>query len=309
MEAQQDEASRLRQALMDAWASRSDETPQGKLQQSATAIGDLNEVEQELQWLARQQQENAQEVHRMQHLESQKGSLQRKFRALSEEKAALHSARVDLGNAGGMLRETIASQSEGFVRRVDDLEQQKRTTHQDRAKLLNECADLQAQLDKLAPEMGSITDIEAKHCKLEQDRHHLSDESQRLRDVNAALGVLLMGDLAPQEGRREDGDATNLAQGIMKVLQLQRRLNERQGAHATEKQKLVDRIWQMDRQAAPHDPSMARDQQPGQSNPDRRGGTTSSSGEGLSSIASSTVSGALRGGLDRLRDSALNAVL
>lgn len=299
--AQEAEATRLRQALVDSWAARADPTtaePQSTLQ-------DLDGVEEELKWLSRLQQESSAEVHRMQHLERQESMLQARLREVSEEKASLQSARVDLGNAGGTLREAIASQSEGWVRRVDDLEQQRRMTDQDRVKLLNECADLQARIDAMKLELHSVSELETQHAELQADRQRLADESRRLREVNAALGVLLLVDHAPPPSSADEGDATGLAEALTRVLQLQKRLNERQEAHALEKQNLADRIRELERQAAQPDEVPAATAKSRVFAPQPRGG------RGATGPAATPASGALasatsvlRGGLGKLRDAA-----
>lgn len=301
LEEQEAEAARLRQALMDSWAARGDLSEA----QPKSALQDLDGVEEELRWLARMQQESAADNHRAQSLERQEVVLQSKVRELSEEKAALQSARVDLGAAGGTMREAIAYQSEGWVKRVDDLEQKRKTTDQDRVKLINEIADAQARLDAIAPELESIEELETRHAGLQGDRRRLTDESQRLRDVNGALGVLLLGSDAPP-GTGGEGDAGAVAQALTRVLQLMKRLNERQGAQSLEKDKLVDRIRELERQAA----------QPGADDtfvpPPRAAAApqaTPPTAAPTLATATSAVGGALRGGWGRLRDATADALL
>jgi len=314
LEEQEAEGARLRQALMDSWAARADP------EEPASTLQDLAGVEEELNWLTRMQQESTAELHRTQHLERSEAALQARVRELSEEKAALQSARVDLGTAGGTLRETIASQSEGWVRKVDDLEQQRRMTDGDRVKLINECADLQARLDAIAPQLEGVQELEEKHAKLKAERGRLADESQRLRDVNGALGVLLLGDDAPPPVAGEGGDAGAVAEALTRVVQLQSRLNDRMEAQALEKQSLADRIRDLERQALqPNGGLQAADEKAGGSNsfaPQARGlssaAHTASGAVPLSgsiSSASAAVGGALRGGFGRLRDAAASAVL
>merc|ERR1740121_1748277 len=131
---------------MDSWAARSCADPFEEAPRPQSSLEDLDSVEEQLEWLTRMQQESSVEVQRMQFLERQEATLQARLRELSEEKAQLQSARVDLGNAGGTLREAIASQSDRWVKTVDDLEQKRRMTDDDRVKLMSECADLQGRL-------------------------------------------------------------------------------------------------------------------------------------------------------------------
>jgi len=302
LEEQEAETAKLRQALIDAWAARADPVD-ASAAQPASALEDLDGVEEELRWLSRMQQESAAEVHRTQQLERQEAALQARLRDLSEEKASLQSARVDLGNAGGTLREAIASQSEGWVRRVDDLERARKLADQDRTKLMTECADLQARLDGMTSELSAIQDLEGRHRQQTSDRRRLADESSRLREVNGALGVLLLGDHAPPPSPGDEAAA--VAEAITRVLQLQKRLNGRQEAQATEKHRLLDRIRDLERQAAQPDASLMAKPKAGSYAPPSR---TSASARPAPS-ASSAVGDALRGGLGKLREAAVSAVL
>jgi len=63
-------------------------------------------------------------------------------------------------------------------------------------KLISEIADAQARLEVLAPELKGLAELEGRHARLKAERKALADASQRLRDVNGALGVLLLGDAA-----------------------------------------------------------------------------------------------------------------
>eukprot|EP00928_Gymnodinium_smaydae_P016670 TRINITY_DN16295_c0_g1_i1.p1 TRINITY_DN16295_c0_g1~~TRINITY_DN16295_c0_g1_i1.p1 ORF type:complete len:487 (+),score=155.68 TRINITY_DN16295_c0_g1_i1:51-1463(+) len=256
---QEAEASRLREALADAWAARSDPledlasgagsgnssaAPNGSSQGDAAA---LDRMEEELRWLAEVQQSAASETRKLQKLERSEAKLHAELREASEEKAALQSSRVDICDTGRAMREAIAFQSDSYVKRCDDLEDARRSTDADRVKLLQECAELQAKLTELEPRLAEIQELEQRHQRLEGERKALADESARLREVNGALGFLMMGD---EDAAAVGGDAGGLPGAIRRVLQLHVRLTDRLEAHTEEKQKLADRIRQLEREAA-----------------------------------------------------------
>merc|ERR1740123_1359467 len=101
-------------------------------------------------------------------------------------------------------------------------------------------------------------DLESEHMELRAERTREANESRRLRDVNAALTVLLLGENAPPSLPGE-GDAAGVAQSLQRVLELHKRLTERSEAQADEKQKLVDRIRELEKQALqPEEPMPAK---------------------------------------------------
>eukprot|EP00927_Polykrikos_kofoidii_P049962 TRINITY_DN43933_c0_g1_i1.p1 TRINITY_DN43933_c0_g1~~TRINITY_DN43933_c0_g1_i1.p1 ORF type:complete len:493 (-),score=136.97 TRINITY_DN43933_c0_g1_i1:36-1466(-) len=254
LEEQQAETSRLRQALADSWAARAEDVDPSD-STAASSTEDLDRMEEEVKWLAKVQQEAADERRHLQKLERSEAALQSELREVSEEKAALQSARVDLGDTGRAMREAIAHQSEGYVQRLEDLEIAKRTADEDRAKLLQECADLQARLDAATPELESIVELEERHLRLDKERRAVTDECERLRVVNGALGALLLGSDAPppipmEGGGGDESDAGGVPEAISRVMQLRLRLVQRLEAHAEEKLRLVDRIRLMERENA-----------------------------------------------------------
>merc|ERR1712190_614781 len=121
----------------------------------------------------------------------------------------------------------IASQSEGYIRRLGDLEGERRTMDNDRVKLLDECAELQAKLENIAPQLETLSELESRHEKLVSDKQTLADEGARLRTVNAALTALLLGDDAPPG----EAGATAIAESLGRVLQLHLRLAGRVESH------------------------------------------------------------------------------
>lgn len=299
----EDETSELRQALLDSWAARSDADVDVSNPKAVTQ--DLNNVEEELEWLAKVQQENAAELRRSQRLEREEATLLKRVKELSEEKAALQSAKVDMGSSGCTLREAIASQSEGWLRRVDDLGQQRKMADQDRAKLLTECADLQARLNEISPKLSVVADLEEKHLKAKNMKRNLAEDGLRLQNINAALGVLLLGeDAIPSSG---DADASATAEALTRVFQLQKRLNERQEAHAIEKEKLVERIRELERKAA--QPDQLFDGADNARPPPSKATPAKTPPLAGTASATSAVASVFRGGLGRLRDAAANAVL
>jgi len=302
-EAQENEAGRLRQALMDSWAARSAVDPFAEpTQRPTSSLAELDNVEQELQWLMRMQQECSAELQRMQSLEKQEATLHARLRELSEEKAMLQSARVDLGNAGGTLREAIASQSDKWVRTVDDLEQKRRITDKDRQKLMTECADLQAKLDTIRPELEGVLEVETEHARAQVSRNQLVHESHSLRNVNSALTVMLLGGDSPPLMHGEEGGPVGISDALTRVLQLYKRLKDRSEAQSAEKQKLVERLKELERQAA------RPDEMPSQKSfaPPSRGGGGAKSAPAASSAdalekAKASATSALKGGLGKLR--------
>lgn len=245
LEQQEAETSRLRGALADSWASRVEPENSG-LPDAKVELKALDNVEEELKWLAEMQQKTSKEVHHVQHLEHTEAALNAKLIAASEEHAALQSAKMDIDDAGRAMREVVVASSDRFVQRVDGLAEARRITDKDRAKLLSECVDLQARLDSMSSVLSGVSDLEGRHAKLEAERRALADESIRLRAVNAALGAQLLGDASAADcGEGSTGSATEC---ISRVLQLQRRLHERIDSQSQEKQKLSDRIRALERE-------------------------------------------------------------
>ena len=272
---QEAEAARLRQALAESWAARA---PGGEEQEVP------EEMQEELDWLAEMQQDVAAEVRKLTQLERTEAALGQRLQEASEEKAELKSARVDFEDSGSALRETIASQSEGYIRRIDHLELARRSADQDRVKLIQECADLQAQLDSMVPALRGLSDLEHRHGALEAAHNALSTQSARLREMNSALGTQLLA----EKGALQDVEPT--ADSVMRALQLRQKLQERQETQDAERQKLSEKIRALER---------------GETVPSSRfgytesTGTTSGSGAGA---ALKTATSALKGGIGRLRD-------
>eukprot|EP00435_Cladocopium_sp_Y103_P018645 s470_g4.t1 len=234
------ETSKMRQNLAESWVTDA----------ADGVIGDemehLEEMERNLQWLMKTQQTADNERQLVERLERKEGTLQKRLREVSEEKATLASARVDLGDAGKAMRETMASQSEGYVRQLTGLEEARRVAFSERVKLMQDCADLQDKLDELvATERGGPM-IQGRHTKLQATCRSVADESGRLRDMNAVLGELLLSD----ELEVENVEAEDEKDMVMRVLVLQKKLLERQESYHSEQQKLLERIRSLERAAA-----------------------------------------------------------
>mmetsp|Transcript_71205 Transcript_71205/g.157180 ORF Transcript_71205/g.157180 Transcript_71205/m.157180 type:complete len:454 (-) Transcript_71205:35-1396(-) len=272
---QEAEAARLRQALAESWAAR------------APGEQEVSEgVQEELEWLSQMQQDVQAEVRRLQQLERTEAALGSRLQQVSEEKAELKSARVDFEDSGSALREAIASQSEGYVRRIDHLELARRSADQDRVKLIQECADLQAQLDAMVPVLRNLSDLEHRHGALEAAQGALTTQSARLREMNAALGAQLLA----EKGAVQEVEPT--AESVIRALQLRLKLQERQEAQDAERQKLSEKIRALER-GEPLRP------EPGPGTGHGYGGSGAAGGAGA---ALKTATSALRGGIGRLRD-------
>jgi len=126
------ETSKMRQNLAESWVTDA----------ADGLIGDemehLEEMERNLRWLMKTQQAADTERQLVERLERKEGTLQKRLREVSEEKATLASARVDLGDAGKAMRETMASQSEGYVRQLTGLEEARRIAFSERVKLMQD---------------------------------------------------------------------------------------------------------------------------------------------------------------------------
>ena len=128
----EEEVSKLRLQLADSWVSDSIAVD------SRDDMQALEEVEQALQWLADTQHAASAQTQLVERLERKQQSLQQRLREVSEEKASLQSTRVDLGDAGKAMRETMASQSEGYVKQLAGLEEARRVADSDRIKLMQD---------------------------------------------------------------------------------------------------------------------------------------------------------------------------
>ena len=125
------ETSQMRHKLAESWVTDAAEGFVGDME-------NLEEMEQALQWLVKTQQAADNERQLVQRLERKEGALQKRLREVSEEKATLASARVDLGDAGKAMRETMASQSEGYIRQLTGLEEARRIAFSARMKLMQD---------------------------------------------------------------------------------------------------------------------------------------------------------------------------
>jgi len=233
------ETARLREALADSWASR-DQVDTVGVCDLASDLQALEDVEDSLRSLADQQKTSASEVHRVQKLERTEMALQAQLRCKSEEHAELKSARVDLGDAGQAMREALASQSEGHVTRIDKMAEQRRVMDQDRARLQDEIADLQARITCMAPELENVRELKLKHDRLDAENQAFINESKRLQAMNGAFGAQLLGEAL------DDGTAA-VSEAVSRLLTLQSRLCERREKHSAEKQKLADKIRALER--------------------------------------------------------------
>eukprot|EP00929_Paragymnodinium_shiwhaense_P068828 TRINITY_DN34693_c0_g1_i1.p1 TRINITY_DN34693_c0_g1~~TRINITY_DN34693_c0_g1_i1.p1 ORF type:complete len:488 (-),score=166.45 TRINITY_DN34693_c0_g1_i1:21-1484(-) len=302
LEEQEVETAKLRQALAEAWAARAE----GGTQQPDAGPGaeDLDRMQEELEWLFKLQQEAAEEARLLGKLERSEAALQAELREASEQKAALQSARVDLSDVGSAMREAMAQQSEGYVKKIAELESARKVTDGDRVKLAQELAGLQEQLEAMRPELSSLVALEERHSSMHKQKKSLADEGERLRVVNGALGVMLLGDdappLAPTVGAdhsQNGADAGAAAAMITQVLQLEGRLVERLEAHSVERHKLADRIRQLEREAA--QPGTSMDAAPATINiRDLKGSRPAPSIEPPSALSAATS--ALKGGLGKL---------
>ena len=133
----QEEVSHLRLKLADSWVADRVAGLAG-----SEDMQDLEEVEQALQWLASTQHAASAQTQLVERLERKQNNLQQRLREVSEEKAALQSTRVDLGDAGKAMRETMASQSEGYIKQLTGLESARRVTDADRIKLIQDSEPL-----------------------------------------------------------------------------------------------------------------------------------------------------------------------
>jgi len=313
LQAQEAETAELREALADSWAARAEigDAPTDTPADSATALQALEDMQEELKWLAKMQQEAAAEVHHVQKLERTEASLQAQLRAAMEENATLRDARMDLGDAGNAMREAIASQTERYVGRVDGLAEERKRTDHDREKLMQECAELQARLDSLTPELADLESLEKRHGDLEAERVALATESERLHAINGCLGVLLLGeDGMPPSIGGDDGGAAGMAEAITRLLQLQRRLTDREVSHEQEKQRLADRIRALERDASN---ALQQQQEAAASSSasSSASGRAKSGGQSAKKAASSNVpkplanaSSVLKGGFKSIREAA-----
>lgn len=184
-------------------------------------------------------------------------TLEAKIRNLSEQNAALKSARVDHDDMGDAMRKAIAAQSEGYISRVGRLEETKKNTRQDRVKLIEALAAAQARLGEHSVRMPALSEAEGRHARLDADHRALEWRSRRLREVNDALTSLLLGGsgspLASSSvnSLEQDGDsAAAVAESLSRVLQLHARFVERNESHDEEKRKLGQRTIALERQNA-----------------------------------------------------------
>jgi len=253
LSAQEAETARLRQALADSWANRSEEPlddNSSKASDAGADLKDLEGMEEELKWLAKMQEHAGVEMHRIQKLERTQAALQAELREANDENAALRNSQMDLGDAGKAMREAIASQSERYIGRVDNLAEARQKTDEDRQKLLQESADLQARLASMSPDLEDVSALEERHAELEAERRALATESERLHSINAALGVQLLGEEGAPSIIEQCLNPNPVGDVLTRALQLQRRLVDRDAVHAMEKQQLADRIRDLERAAA-----------------------------------------------------------
>eukprot|EP00913_Durusdinium_trenchii_P013769 g12929.t1 len=91
--------------------------------------------------------------------------------------------------------------------------------------------------------------LRGRHTKLQATCRSVADQSQRLRDMNAVLGALLLGDELEVDDRISDMDADETTV-VMRVLTLLKKLLDRQDSYHREKEQLSERIRSLERAAA-----------------------------------------------------------
>jgi len=273
-------------------------------------LKNLDSMEEELKWLAEAQQRNSAEVRRMTHLENSEAALHAQLKQLSEQKAALQSTLVDVGDSGRAMREAMASQSEDYIRRVGGLEDERRIADTDRKKLLQDCADMQARLSAMAPELESIMAVEQKHRDLQTEKEELTEENKRLQEINAVLHAQLLGGLEPVDlgcGNSDDGAAA-MGEMLGQLVRLVRRFVERSESHNVEKMKLSDRIRMLEREAAQSDIAAVEENVTPASAAGRHATSRNQGADEAGGGTLAAASSVLKGGLGRLRDAALDRI-
>lgn len=149
------ETSQMRQSLAESWVA-------GEVcEHFSNEMETLEEMENALRWLMKTQQAADSERQLVERLERKEGTLQKRLREVSEEKATLASARVDLGDAGKAMRETMASQSEGYVRQLTGLEEARRIAFSERVKLMQES---KCPVTTATPATGFTREGMGRHC-------------------------------------------------------------------------------------------------------------------------------------------------
>ena len=136
------ETGEMRQKLAESWVEvSSDEMREMSLARRGDDLENLDEMERALEWLVKTQQAADSERQLLERLERKGAGLQRRLREVSQEKANLTSAKVDLGDAGKAMRETMASQSDKYVKELSSLEEARRIAFSDRVKLMQDWSD------------------------------------------------------------------------------------------------------------------------------------------------------------------------
>jgi len=199
------------------------------------------------------------DTQRNQQLVLHAAQLEEQLRKLSEQNRELKLHCKHIEDEAKDLRNACVDSSNAMVRRYDDLHMQlkllreeQQTTYVRMSQLENENGELRAIHD------------EGKVQRVEDELKTLTTEIERLRSCNAALCSQLF-----ENGEKGDGgcdeDASMLLQGqrpmedieadtqdvqIRTIVRLQQKLTDANERHMIEKEKLMDKLQQMERQSA-----------------------------------------------------------
>lgn len=201
----------------------------------------------------------SEQCQRIQHLERVNGTLEAKLKVLVERNAYLQSGALDLQDEGKTMREVLMHKNEQFLKRLDELTDERKAVKADREKLLTECVDLQGDLENLRTREKELLPFEGLHRRLEAERQALSAEVERLRATNTALCAQVFGEEQNDAEERmtrgsEDGvvaEDANVEQ-LQMVLKLHKRLTNRKDTHWAEREKLLERIQELERATMQH---------------------------------------------------------
>lgn len=219
----------------------------------------LNALQRDLESAASFRRTAFTDTQRNQQLILETGQLKEQLRTLSHKNEELKSHCTHIEEEAKDLRNACVDSSNAMVRRYDDLHMQ--------LKLLREEQQTNyVRMSQLENENGELRAIhdEGKVQRVEDELKTLTTEIERLRSCNAALCSQLF-----ENGEKGNGgcdeDASMLLQGqrpmedieadtqdvqVRTIVRLQQKLTDTHERHMIEKEKLMDKLQQMERQSA-----------------------------------------------------------
>lgn len=256
------------ETVKKTWVSRgvheqvAEELAELKAKEDARAtnpLDALNALQRDLEGAASFRKTSMGDAHKRAQLTLQVAELNDTLTRVTQENAQYRIAVTNLEEEASGLRQACMHSTSSVVQRYDDLRSELKILRAERQ-------EMYARMGVLEDENKTLRVIndEGKVQRMESELRNLSVEIERLRSCNTALCSQLFGDSAGKacgdldvnmllQGQRpmdaaedEFGEDTH----IKTIVRLQHKLTEAEEKHLTEKEQLMEKVRQMERNYA-----------------------------------------------------------